>query len=159
MPTDTARRGAAQGRRIVAAALTAAPVIAGVLAAALASRSTSQALSLLGLPDPGLLTTLGIPALTAAGEVCAAIAVGSLLLSAFVLPPQQAGVLDLDGYLAVRTAAAAMSAWAVCAVLLVPLTLSDASGRPVSEVAAQPALFAAAVADVCLLYTSPSPRD
>ena len=148
MPTDTARRGAAQGRRIVAAALTAAPVIAGVLAAALASRSTSQALSLLGLPDPGLLTTLGIPALTAAGEVCAAIAVGSLLLSAFVLPPQRTGVLDLDGYLAVRTAAAAMSAWAVCAVLLVPLTLSDASGRPVSEVAAQPALFAAAVADV-----------
>ncbi|MGB6182513.1 MAG: copper resistance protein CopD, partial [Rhodococcus sp. (in: high G+C Gram-positive bacteria)] len=100
MPTDTARRGAAQGRQIVAAALTAAPVIAGVLAAALASRSTSQALSLLGLPDPGLLTTLGIPALTAAGEVCAAIAVGSLLLSAFVLPPQRTGVLDLDGYLA-----------------------------------------------------------
>ncbi len=148
MPTDTARRGAAQGRQLVAAALTAAPVIAGVLAAALASRSTSQALSLLGLPDPGLLTTLGIPALTAAGEVCAAIAVGSLLLSAFVLPPQRTGVLDLDGYLAARTAAAAMSAWAVCAALLVPLTLSDASGRPISEVAAQPALFAAAVADV-----------
>lgn len=122
--------------------------IAAAVAALLAALSTSQALVLLGLPDPGPVTTYGIPALTALGEVAAVVAVGSLLLAAFLVPPQLSGVLDVDGYLAVRTAARASAVWAVCALLLVPLTLSDASGQPVGSVAAQPAQFLGAIGDV-----------
>ncbi|MBW4781790.1 cytochrome c oxidase assembly protein [Rhodococcus fascians] len=122
--------------------------IAAVVAAALAALSTSQALILLGLPDPGPITTYGIPALTALGEVAAVVAVGSLLLAAFLVPPQMSGVLDIDGYIAVRTAAKASAVWAVCAAALVPLTLSDASGQPVGSVAAQPVQFLGAIGDV-----------
>ncbi|KZF11158.1 copper resistance protein CopD [Rhodococcus sp. EPR-157] len=122
--------------------------IAAVVAALLAAISTSQALVLLGLPDPGPVTTYGIPALTALGEVAAVVAVGSLLLAAFLVPPQMSGVLDIDGYIAVRTAAKASAVWAICAALLVPLTLSDASGQPVGSVATQPVQFLGAISDV-----------
>ena len=122
--------------------------VAAVVAALLAAVSTSQALVLLGLPDPGPITTYGIPALTALGEVAAVVAVGSLLLAAFLVPPQISGVLDIDGYLAVRTAAKASAMWAICAAVLVPLTLSDASGQPMGSVAAQPAQFLGAIGDV-----------
>lgn len=122
--------------------------IAAVVAALLAAVSTSQALVLLGLPDPGPVTTYGIPALTAIGEIAAVVAVGSLLLAAFLVPPQTSGVLDIDGYVAVRTAGKASAVWAICAAALVPLTLSDASGQPVGSIAAQPVQFLGAIGDV-----------
>ncbi len=108
-------------------------VIAAITAAALARASTSEALRLLGLPDPGPLTIYGLPAVMAFGEVAAVMTVGSLLLAAVLVPPQASGVLDVDGYLALRTASVAAAIWAVCAALLVPLTLSDSSGQPLSS--------------------------
>lgn len=112
---------------------TVSAVLAGVVAALVVALSASQALVLMGIPDPGPLTTYGLPALRAASEVAAVIAVGSLLFAAFMAAPQKTGVLDVDGYRAVRTASHAAFVWALCAVVLVPLTLSDTSGQPFSE--------------------------
>lgn len=107
-------------------------VLAGVVAALVVALSASQALVLMGIPDPGPFTTYGLPALRAVGEVAAVVAIGSLLFAAFMVPPQKTGVLDVDGYRAVRTASHAAFVWALCAVILVPLTLSDTSGQPFS---------------------------
>ena len=149
MATEAAHstRGAVD-RRSGSQVMVLCAAIAAVVAALLAAVSTSQALVLLGLPDPGPVTTYGIPALTAIGEVAAVVAAGSLLLAAFLVPPQRSGVLDIDGYVAVRTAATASAVWAICAAALVPLTLSDASGQPVGSVAAQPMQFLGAIGDV-----------
>lgn len=110
-----------------------AGVIAGVVAALIVMLSASDALVLLGIPDPGPATTYGLPALRAIGEIAAVIAIGSFLLAAFLVPPQKNGILDVDGYRAVRTGSVASIIWAVCALLLVPLTLSDTSGQPFAE--------------------------
>src|SRR5699024_771405 len=71
--------------------------------------------------------------LRAGGELSAVIAIGSLLLAAFLVPPQHSGILDVDGYRAVRTASVAAIVWAAVGLLMVPLQLSEVSGRPLSE--------------------------
>lgn len=108
-------------------------LLAGVTAAALAALSLADALTATGLPDPGPVTTFGLPFVRAVGEVSAAAAVGGLLFAAFLVPPQDSGVLDAGGYRALRLAALASGVWAVCAALLVPLTVSDVSGKPLRD--------------------------
>ncbi|WP_127783512.1 cytochrome c oxidase assembly protein [Rhodococcus sp. X156] len=120
--------------------LLAAGVVAAVVAAALAALSTTEALSLLGLPDPGVLTTYGLPIVRAVGETSAVLAIGCILLAAFFVPPQRSGVLSVDGYRAMRVAAVAATVWCISALLLVPLTLSDTSGQPLKD-ALDPALM------------------
>ncbi len=127
--------------------LTVLALVAGVVAAALAALSASRALVLLGLPDPGALTTYGLPLVTGVGEIAAVLAIGFLLLAAFLVPPQRTGVLDVDGYRAVRAAGTWSAVWCGCAVLLVPLSLSDASGQPLSD-ALSPSVIAASVSQV-----------
>ncbi|TDH56494.1 copper resistance protein CopD [Mycobacterium eburneum] len=105
-------------------------VLAGSVAAGLAALSLADALTATGLPDPGPVTTLGLPFVRAAGEVAAVLAVGSFLFAAFLVPPQDNGVLDVAGYRALRLGSVASGVWAVCAALLVPLTISDVSGQP-----------------------------
>ncbi|TQF73364.1 copper resistance protein CopD [Rhodococcus spelaei] len=105
-------------------------IIAGLVAAIVVGLTASEALIRLGIPDPGPLTTYGLPAVKGIGEVAAVIAIGSLLLAAFLVPPQRNGVLDVDGYRAVRIASHAAIVWAACAIVLVPLTVSDTSGQP-----------------------------
>jgi cytochrome c oxidase assembly factor CtaG/putative copper export protein len=112
--------------------LTGVAVLAGCTAAGIAALSVAAALTATGLPDPGPVTTLGLPFVRAAGEIAAVVAVGEFLLAAFLVPPQPGGVLDVDGYRAVRTGTVAAGAWAVCAALLVPLTISDVSGQPIT---------------------------
>ncbi len=113
--------------------LTAVAVIAGLVASGIGVLSLTDALSATGLPDPGPATTVGLPFVRAAGEVAAVIAVGGFLFAAFFVPPQDSGVLDVAGYRALRTARAASAAWAACAALLVPLTISDVSGKPLAD--------------------------
>jgi putative copper resistance protein D len=108
-------------------------VLAGVTAAGLAALSVADALTATGLPDPGPVTTYGLPFVRAAGEIAAVVAVGSFLLSAFLVPPQDNGVLDASGYRALRVGTFASGVWAVCAALLVPLTVSDITGQPLSS--------------------------
>ena len=108
-------------------------LLAGCTAAGLAALSIADALTATGLPDPGPVTTMGLPFVRAAGEIAAVLAVGSFLFAAFFVPPQESGVLDAAGYRALRMGTAAAGAWAVCAALLVPLTISDVSGQPLQN--------------------------
>ncbi|OBK84775.1 cytochrome c oxidase assembly protein [Mycolicibacter sinensis] len=108
-------------------------ILAGCTAAGIAALALADALTATGLPDPGPVTTLGLPFVRAAGEIAAVLAVGSFLLAAFLVPPQSSGVLDAAGYRALRLGTKALGTWAVCAALLVPLTISDVSGHPMSE--------------------------
>ncbi|WP_227999179.1 cytochrome c oxidase assembly protein [Nocardia australiensis] len=119
-------------RFAVLAALAAAT--ASVVAALVVGLSAAQALSLLGIPDPGTLTTYGLPAVRAFADLFAALTVGSLLFAAFLVPPQADGLLDVGGYRAVRRASNFAVVWACCAALLVPLTVSDTTGQPVADV-------------------------
>lgn len=123
---------AAQRRAVVWPLLTGVAVLAGCTAAGIGALSLASALTATGLPDPGPVTTLGLPFVRAAGEIAAVVAVGAFLLAAFLVPPQKNGVLDVDGYRAVRIGTVAAAVWAVCAVLLIPLTISDVSGQPLT---------------------------
>ncbi|OBF77883.1 copper resistance protein CopD [Mycobacterium sp. 852002-51613_SCH5001154] len=105
-------------------------LLAGCTAAGIGALSLADALTATGLPNPGPATTLGLPFIRAAGEIAAVLAVGSFLFAAFLVPPQRSGVLDADGYRALRLGTVASGVWAACAALLVPLTISDVSGRP-----------------------------
>ncbi|MGY4099978.1 cytochrome c oxidase assembly protein [Nocardia sp. R16R-3T] len=111
-----------------------AGAIAAVVAAMIVGLSAAQALSLLGIPDPGPLTTYGLPAVRALADLSAALTVGSLLLAAFLVPPQANGLLDVGGYRAVRRASNFALTWACCAALLIPLTVSDTTGQPVRQI-------------------------
>ncbi len=104
-------------------------VLAGCTAAGIGALSLADALTATGLPDSGPATTLGLPFVRAAGEIAAVLAVGSFLFAAFMVPPQHSGVLDAGGYRALRLGTVASGVWAVCAALLVPLTISDVSGH------------------------------
>ena len=73
-------------------------LLAGCTAAGSAALSVADALTATGLPDPGPVTTMGLPFVRAAGEIAAVVAVGSFLFAAFLVPPQQTGVLDAAGY-------------------------------------------------------------
>jgi cytochrome c oxidase assembly factor CtaG/putative copper export protein len=107
-------------------------VLAGVTAAALSALSLAEALTATGLPDPGPVTNYGLPFVKAVGEIAAVTATGGFMFAAFLVPPQQNQVLDAAGYRALRMGTAASGVWAVCAVLMVPLTVSDVSGQPLS---------------------------
>ncbi|MGQ4596451.1 cytochrome c oxidase assembly protein [Nocardia sp. R6R-6] len=132
----SAARDAEASRSGVAVAAVAAVsgALAAVLAALVVGLSAAQALSLLGIPDPGAATTYGLPAVRALADLSAALTVGSLLFAAFLVPPQSGGLLDVGGYRAVRRASNFALVWACCAALLVPLTVSDTTGRPVADV-------------------------
>lgn len=118
-------------RAVVWPLLIGVAALAGCTAAGIGALSLAGALTATGLPDPGPVTTLGLPFVRAAGEIAAVVAVGSFLFAAFLVPPQSSGVLDAGGYRALRVGTVASGAWAVCAALLVPLAISDVSGQPV----------------------------
>jgi putative copper resistance protein D len=108
-------------------------LLAGATAAGIGALSLADALTATGLPNPGPVTTYGLPFARAAGEIAAVLAAGSFLFAAFLVPPQPNGVLDAAGYRALRLGSAASAVWTVCAALLVPLTVSDVSGQPLHE--------------------------
>src|SRR5437879_3842488 len=120
-------------RALVWPLLTGVAVLAGCTAAGIGALSLADALTATGLPNPGPATTLGLPFVRAVGEIAAVLAVGSFLFAAFLVPPQKSGVLDAGGYRALRVGTVASGVWAVCAFLLIPLTISDVSGHRLSE--------------------------
>lgn len=130
--TETVRDSMREPRGAVAGVLWASTWIAAVMAIAVTGVSAVSALQLAGVPDPGALTTYGVPAVTAIGEVAAAIALGSAVFAAFFVPPQGDGVLDVGGFRAIRIASSAALIWAICAVLMMPLSVSNVSGQPLS---------------------------
>jgi putative copper resistance protein D len=116
------------------AALTPLLVVLGALAALVAAGLTvasgGQHYAALGLPDAGPFTEDGLAALGAITELAAAVTVGSLLLAAFLVPPN-GKALAADGYAAVRTAGWAAVVWCVATIGTLPFTVADELGRPV----------------------------
>ncbi|MHA6631168.1 cytochrome c oxidase assembly protein [Pseudonocardia sichuanensis] len=109
-------------------------LVAVLVAGGLTALSGASPAEALGLPDPGVLTTVGLPAVRAFAEVCMALTIGSVLLAAFLVPPQRSGYLDVAGYRALRAGSWTAAGWAAGALLMVPLSLADTLGRPVGQV-------------------------
>ncbi|WP_132993721.1 cytochrome c oxidase assembly protein [Gordonia zhaorongruii] len=117
-------------RRVMIAVMMVVGAVAGVIVTA---ASASTVLQLAGVPDAGALTTYGIPVITVVGQLSAAIGFGCAIFAAFFVPPQHNGHLDVGGFRAMRWAYAAMLTWLVCALLLIPLSMSNVSGHPLGE--------------------------
>jgi putative copper resistance protein D len=126
--TPTVTAGGAWRVTVVALTMT---LITGCVAAGLSAVFPSRVL-IPGLPDAPRSTELLLPAVTAIFDLSAAITIGWLLAAAFLVPPQRSGVFDVGGYRAVRAASLAAWVWAASGFALIPLTLSDTLGRPLS---------------------------
>lgn len=63
-------------------------VVAGLVGTTIAWGFLTESLAALGIPDPGHLTTAGLPFLRAVGWMLAALAVGSFLTSSFLISPR-----------------------------------------------------------------------
>ena len=108
--------------------------VAALVAGGLTALTGARPVASLGLPDPGVLTTVGLPAVRAVSEACMVLTIGAALLAAFLAPPQSSGYLDVAGYRALRTGSWTAAGWTAAALLMVPLSVADALGRPVSSV-------------------------
>lgn len=129
-------------------------LVAGVIAGFLGWIFLGESLAALGVPDPGILTTAGLPFLRAVAWVLASLAMGSFLVSAFFLDPERpqtseetgrgstreardpkvlGNVLTVDAHIAARTGGFAALGFALIGVIMVPMVLSDVSGQPLSE--------------------------
>ncbi len=109
-------------------------LVAAFVAAGLTALTGSRPLASLGLPDPGALTTYGLPVVRTVTEISAVLTAGALLLSAFLVAPERTGYLSVSGYRALRAASYSAGGWTVGALLMVPLTVADSLGRPVTDV-------------------------
>lgn len=111
--------------------------IAGVVGAMISWAFLSESLAALGIPDPGPITTAGLPFLRSAGLMVAALAVGSFLAASFFINPKTSDLrttrLSVDGSVASRTGAWSSLAFAVIAQMMVPMYLSDVSGEPLKN--------------------------
>jgi cytochrome c oxidase assembly factor CtaG/putative copper export protein len=109
-------------------------VIAAMVAVGLVALTGGAGALVTGLTDPGLVTRYGSTAVRVLAEAASVVCVGSLLLAAFLVPPQESGTLAPDGYGALRTANVAAWAWFVTSVASVVFTAADGAGKPVAEV-------------------------
>lgn len=120
----------------------AAVLVAGSVAGFISLNFLADSLAALGIPDPGRLTTFGLPFFRGVAWVLMALAVGSFMTSAFYISPAVPendnerlidAPLTVDGHLASRTGAAAALGTSLVALLEVPLVMSDVSGTPFTE--------------------------
>ncbi|AKK06759.1 putative membrane protein [Corynebacterium mustelae] len=129
----------------------AAMAVAGLVGAVIAWGFLGESLAALGIPDPGPITTAGLPFFRAVAWLCAALSVGSFLSAAFFISPQPGDLrktsLNVDGVIASRTGAIAALCFAMISSLMVPLVLSDVSGQPFSE-AVKPRNWSVALSQV-----------
>src|ERR1700712_278500 len=109
-------------------------VAAVLIAVGLTALSGARPLETLGLPDPGSVTTYGLPAVRTLAEIFSVLTVGALLTAALLTFPEADGFLGLPGYRALRVASYTAGAWMVSALLMIPLTIADALGRPLASV-------------------------
>ncbi|WKD57140.1 Cytochrome c oxidase caa3 assembly factor [Corynebacterium capitovis DSM 44611] len=133
----------------------AAAVIAALVAGTISEAFLTESLAALGIPDPGAVTTFGLPAVRGTIWVLLALAAGSFLFTAFLIDPRRGGTGDLngvrltvDGEVAARAGAWASIGVALLSVVMIPLVLSDVSGTPFSSVALQPSSWATALEQV-----------
>lgn len=113
--------------------LVVAVLLAAVVSVALLALSGGATSVIAGLPDPGLVTRYGIGVVRVVADAASVVCVGSLLLAAFLVPPQRSGVLARDGYAALRTAGIAAWVWFGASIGEVLFTAADGAGKPVGE--------------------------
>lgn len=110
---------------------------AGVVGAVISWSFLGESLAALGIPDPGPLTTAGLPFLRSAALMVAALAVGSFMAAAFFIKPLAGDLRDVglsvDGSVAARTGAISSLIFAAMSQLMVPMYLSDVSGEPLQN--------------------------
>lgn len=154
--TDGAPAGRARAVRAAWPFYVAAVALGALVAGAVSQLFLSDSLAALGIPDPGAVTTFGLPALRGTAWMLIALAAGSFMFSAFLIAPTKApGRADLngarltvDGHLAARTGAWASLGVALIALAMIPLVLSDVSGTPFSQVVLQPSSWELALRQV-----------
>ncbi len=117
-----------------------AAALAATLVAALRWGGGVTGRTIAGLPDAGALTTWGLPLTRAAVDVGCVATVGWCVTAAFLLPGIEGGrhgagqLLGPAGYRMLRRASWWAAGWALAALLMLPLTLSDLLGQPVTQV-------------------------
>ncbi|MEU4338008.1 cytochrome c oxidase assembly protein [Micromonospora lupini] len=84
-----------------------------------------------GLPDAGPATTWALPVVRLLSDGLATVTVGMLVTSAFLLPGDGRTVSP-HGYLLLRRASLGALGWAITALSLVVLTVSDLLGQPLA---------------------------
>jgi cytochrome c oxidase assembly factor CtaG/putative copper export protein len=109
-------------------------LLAAVVAVGLVALTGGAGYVIAGLPDPGLVTRYGITVVRVLAEAASVLCVGSLLLAAFLVPPQKSGTLAADGYAAIRVAGVAAWVWFAAAAASVLFAAADGAGRPFTEV-------------------------
>lgn len=109
-------------------------LLAAVVAVGLVALTGGAGYVIAGLPDPGLVTRYGITVVRVLAEAASVLCVGSLLLAAFLVPPQKSGTLAADGYAAIRVAGVAAWVWFAAAAASVLFAAADGAGRPLTEV-------------------------
>ncbi|MFC8848033.1 MULTISPECIES: cytochrome c oxidase assembly protein [unclassified Micromonospora] len=85
-----------------------------------------------GLPDPGPITTWALPPVRLLVGGLATLTVGFAATAAFLLPGDGTSV-SAHGWLLLRRAGAAAAGWAVAALALLVLTVSDLLGVPLGR--------------------------
>ena len=108
--------------------------IAVLVAAGLTAVSATGAAAALGLPDPGTLTTLALPAVRVLAQVCMVL---DDRRGAARRVPRAAAALGVPRRLRLprlRAASWTAAGWATAALLMVPLEVAVARGSPVTEV-------------------------
>lgn len=121
--------------------------IAGLVAGGLSLLFNSESRAALGISDPGLVTTIGMPLAKSGGEMLAALATGSFMLAAFGTKPRADGRLSLDGWAASRIGGWAALCWGLIAMVQIPMSLSDVSGQSLATTL-QPAYWSIALEQV-----------
>ncbi|MFE0024141.1 cytochrome c oxidase assembly protein [Amycolatopsis sp. NPDC059021] len=109
-------------------------VIAAVVAVGLVALTGGAGYLIAGLPDPGVVTRYGITVVRILAEASSVICIGSLLLAAFLVPPQKTGTLAPEGYAALRTAGISAWVWFAAALASVVFTAADGAGKPLQDV-------------------------
>lgn len=135
-PPAAASTGSGADAQNVRSVVTIGVALAAVVVSAITALTGGALAAELGLPDPGLLIEYGLPIARTVAQICAVLTVGSLFLAAVLVPPQASGYLDAAGYRALRAAVLSAGGWAAAAVLMVPLSVAEALGRPVDDFAA-----------------------
>ena len=130
--------------------------VAGLVGATISFGFLTDSLVALGIPDPGPVTTWGLPFTRAVGWMLAALAVGSFMFSSFYISPTVPGndntrlveaPLSVDGDIAARTGAVATLCFGLIAAVQIPLVLSDVSGTAFRQTL-QPDMWGVAISQV-----------
>lgn len=114
-------------------------LLATLTAIGLVALAGAAETTIAGVEGPGAFTGYGTTVSRVLAQFAAVVCVGSLLLAAFLVPPQEpkgkkTGILAADGYAALTAAGNAAWAWFITSVASALFASADAAGVPVSEV-------------------------